>query len=112
MRHLSIAAVLLAATTTLAADPATLKGTTPTQRATALTAAMKTKLALTDEQMPKIAALNQKYAEKMEPIINGNGGPLEKMREGRQLQEAKEAELKELLSPEQFQKFLAMKAEM
>jgi hypothetical protein len=89
-----------------------LMNTTPDERANAQTALMKAKLDLTADQLPKIAAINQKYAQKMEPIIKGSGGPFMKMSQMRGVNEEKEAELKQVLSPEQFQKYLASKEEM
>jgi hypothetical protein len=56
---------------------------------------MKAKLGLTDEQAPKIGAINLKYAEQMEPMIKGTEGPLMKMRAARNLEEQKEGELKD-----------------
>jgi hypothetical protein len=89
-----------------------LMNTTPDERASAQTAMMKAKLDLTADQLPKIAAINQKYAQKMEPIIKGSSGPLMKMSQMREVNGEKEAELKQVLSPEQFQKYLASKEEM
>lgn len=89
-----------------------LMNTTPDERASAQTAMMKAKLDLTADQLPKIAAINQKYAQKMEPIIKGSSGMFMKMNQMRGVNEEKEAELKQVLSPEQFQKYLASKAEM
>ena len=89
-----------------------LMNTTPDERANAQTALMKAKLDLTADQLPKIAAINQKYAQKMEPIIKGSAGPLMKMNQMRGVNEEKEAELKQVLSPEQFQKYLASREEI
>jgi len=89
-----------------------LMNTTPDERASAQTAMMKAKLDLTPEQLPQIAAINQKYAQKMEPIIKGSSGMLMKMSQMRGVNEEKEAELKQVLSPDQFQKYLASKDEM
>jgi hypothetical protein len=89
-----------------------LMNTTPDERANAQTALMKAKLDLTADQLPKITAINQKYAQKMEPIIKGSAGPFMKMSQMRGVNEEKEAELKQVLSPEQFQKYLASKEEM
>jgi hypothetical protein len=89
-----------------------LMNTTPDERANAQTALMKAKLDLTADQLPKITALNQKYAQKMEPIIKGSSGTFMKMIQMREVNEQKEAELKQVLSPEQFQKYLASKEEM
>jgi len=85
------------------------KDTTPAERAKAQNAMMRSRLGLTDEQASRVAALNQKYAEKMEPVISG---PLVKMREVKEIEQQKEAELKQVLSPEQFEKFLAAKDQM
>jgi hypothetical protein len=89
-----------------------LQNTTPEQRAKAQTAMMKSKLDLTPEQLPKIAAINQKYAQKMEPVIKGSAGPLMKMRQMKAINEQKESELKQALSQQQFEKYLASKEEM
>jgi hypothetical protein len=89
-----------------------LMNTTPDQRATAQTAMMKEKFDLTADQLPQVAAINLKYAQKMEPIIKGSSGTLMKMSQMRGVNEEKEAELKGVLSPEQFQKYLASKDEM
>src|SRR5262245_19056412 len=73
-----------------------LMNTTPDQRATAQTAMMKERLDLTADQLPKIAAINLKYAQKMDPIIKGSSGTLMKMSQMRGVNEEKEAELKEV----------------
>jgi len=89
-----------------------LKSSTPEERARLQTEMMKVKLSLTPDQTPKVAAINQKYAQRMEPIIKGQEGPLMRLRQMREVGQAKEAELKGVLSPEQFQKYLAEKQEM
>jgi len=89
-----------------------LKSSTPEERARLQTEMMKVKLGLTPDQTPKVAAINQKYAQRMEPIIKGQEGPLMRLRQMREVGQAKEAELKGVLSPEQFQKYLAEKQEI
>jgi Spy/CpxP family protein refolding chaperone len=111
MRVVVLAAVC-AASTAFAADLEALKNTTPAERARMQTAMMKNKLRLTEAQVPRVAAINEKYAAKMEPILKGSSGPLERMRDARALQQEKEGDLKKVLSPEQFEKFLASKQEM
>src|SRR5262245_34044859 len=100
VRPVLVAVAVLIATGSLGQGLDGLKNTTPQERATAQTAMMKTKLGLTEEQTPKVAAINLKYAEKMEPIIKGTKGPLMKMRDAQGIQQEKEAELKQLLTPE------------
>ena len=48
----------------------------------------------------------------MDPIIKGSAGPLAKIRQTKEVEQEKEAELRQVLSPEQFQKLLASKEEM
>jgi hypothetical protein len=111
-RSLLIAACLLIAGTVFAGELDALKNTSPAQRAKAQTAMMKEKLGLSEEQVAKVGALNLKYAEKMDPIIKGTEGTFMKARDARNVEQQKEDELKALLSPDQFQKFLAGKEEM
>ena len=89
-----------------------LKDTTPGERAAAQTAMMKSKLALTDDQLPKIKAINEKYAEQMDPILKGSDGMLAKMRAMKEVEGQKEAELQGVLSKDQFDQFQAMKSEI
>lgn len=104
--------VLLVGATAWGQNLNELKETTPKERAAAQTAMMKEKLALSEAQLPKVAALNLTYAEKMEPVIQGSEGLLMRIEQAKQLETAKEAELSKLVSPAQFQKFLASKTEM
>ena len=104
--------VALLASQAPAADLDALKDTTPAERAKAQTAMMKTKLGLTDAEAAKVGPINMKYAERMEPIIKGSEGPLKRMEAVRTVEQAKEAELKGVLTPDQFTKFEADKHEM
>ncbi|HEY4209827.1 MAG TPA: hypothetical protein VGM31_23540 [Puia sp.] len=47
---------------------------TPEGRATAYTEKMKTQLALTEDQVPQVQAINLKYAQKNQEIWTGTGG--------------------------------------
>ena len=89
-----------------------LENTTPEQRAKAQTDLMVSRLGLNPEQTTQVAALNLKYANKAEPVLKGSEGPLMKLRHLRQFGEQKEAELKGILTPAQFQKYLVSKEEM
>jgi hypothetical protein len=119
MRSRLLALVLTAAAALLAAlapeasaQLDKLKNTTPAERAKVQTELMTSTLGLRPDQTSKVAAINRKYADQMEPIIKGSEGPLRKMRAARDIETAKEAELKQVLSPDQFQKLLASKEEM
>ena len=89
-----------------------LKQSTPQERARMQTDMMKAKLGLSPDQLTKVAAINEKYAQQMQPIIQSSEGPFMRMRQMREVSTAKEAELKGVLSPGQFQKYLAEKEEM
>jgi hypothetical protein len=104
--------VALLASHVRAADLDALKDTTPAERAKAQTAMMKTKLGLSEAETAKVGTINMKYAERMEPIIKGSEGPFKRMEAARTVEQAKEAELKSVLTPDQFTKFEAGKQEM
>jgi len=105
-------AVLVIATSVAAEGLDDLKDTTPAERAAAQTTMMKDKVGLSDEQTPKIKAINEKYADQMDPLIKSSDGMLLKMRAMKQVEDQKEAELKGVLSGDQFLQFQAMKSEM
>jgi len=87
----------------------TLAKTTPQQRADVQTEFMTKRLGLSPEARTQVQAINLKYAEQAQPILTGSDGPLMKMHDLKGLQSQKESELKGVLTPEQFQKFLASK---
>jgi methionine-rich copper-binding protein CopC len=109
-------AALLAACLALA--PATLlaqdgmKQSTPEKRAQMQTDYLKTQLQLDDAQTQKIGAINLKYAQQMDPVLKGNGSKLSKLRTAKKINSQKEAEYREVLSKEQFEKYQAVKEEM
>jgi Spy/CpxP family protein refolding chaperone len=108
----AIALVVVVWASAASAQMGKLKSTTPQQRADAQTEYMQSKLALTPDQTPKVAAINLEYAQQMEPILKGSDGPLVKMRAMRGIQDAKEGELQGVLTPEQFTQYQAVKEEM
>jgi len=89
-----------------------LRNTTPAERAGMQTEFMKSKLDLTPDQTRAVTDLNLKYATKMEPVIKGSSGPLVRMRQMREINGEKETELKGILTPKQWQKYEAARAEM
>ena len=118
IRHVASAVSTFAAIVTLATGAGAqsqidkLKSSTPAERATMQTEMMASKLSLTPDQRGKISAINLKYAQQMQPIIQSQEGPLMRLRQMRQVSEAKEAEIKQVLSPDQFQTYLAEKEQM
>jgi len=108
----TLAVLLLASALTASAQLDKFKNTTPEERAQMQTVFMQSKLDLTTEQMPKVADINLRYAQKMDPIIKGSSGSFAKMRQMKEVNGEKEAELKQVLSADQFQKYLTSKEEM
>jgi hypothetical protein len=103
---------LVATASGAAAQVGHLKDTTPEQRAKVQTDLMKAKFALTPDQVTKVSDINLKYAKKLDPVIKGSGGSLVKMRQMKEIEAEKEAELRQALSAQQFGEFLPSKEEM
>jgi hypothetical protein len=89
-----------------------LASTTPQERAGIQTAFMKSKLGLQGAELAKVEAVNMKYAEQAEPVIKGSEMGFRKMRQMESIQKAKDAELKSVLTPDQYAKYQASRAEM
>lgn len=94
------------------AQPEALKKSTPEERAKLQTAFLRERLSLTEEQLPKVSAINLKSAEKMQPVITGDQGPFKKRREMKEIGDEKDAEMKGVLTADQYTKYLAAKEEM
>ena len=109
---IAIAALLFALGAPASAQLAALKNTTPQQRATVLTKLMQKRLGLSGSTLEQVSKINLEYANKAQPILQGADRPFEEMREMRDLDEQKDAALKNVLSPTQFQKYQAGKAEL
>ena len=109
---IAIAALLIALGAPALAQLAALKNTTPQQRATVLTKLMQKRLGLSGSTLEQVSKINLEYANKAQPILQGADRPLEEMREMRDLDEQKDAALKNVLSPTQFQQYQAGKAEL
>ena len=111
---LGLAAALLLAATTASAQGQLekLAKTTPQERATVQTMTMKEKLSLTAQQLPAVEKVNLATATQMQPILEGSEGPLIKMRKAKAIEAQRDAELQTILSPPQYQQWLAEKEAM
>jgi hypothetical protein len=89
-----------------------LEQSTPQERAALQTAFMKSKLALDEKQSGKVSALNLEYAEKAEPIIKGDDGIFSKRSQMNSLQDEKNAKLKGILTPDQYETYEAAQDEL
>ena len=83
--------------------------TSPEQRADIQTGLMKERLALTDEQLPKVAAINLAIAQKMQPVLESSEGPMLRMRKARANEAERDTALQQVLTPQQYQQWLAAK---
>lgn len=98
--------------TASAEDMSFLLETTPSQRAESQTRFMQHKLNLNSEETQKIQAINQEYAEKVEPILKGSAMGLVKKHQIDSLQSEKDDALRAMLSPTQFDTYLGAKDEL
>jgi Spy/CpxP family protein refolding chaperone len=85
---------------------------TPEERATKWTEWMKTELSVTAEQEPKVHEINLKYAQQTESVRAQGGSRRSKFKDVKSIDDAKDEELKAVLSPEQFEQYRAKKQEM
>ena len=85
---------------------------TPEERATKWTEWMKTELSITAEQEPKVHAINLKYAQQTESVRAQGGSRRSKFKDVKSIDDAKDEELKAILSPEQFERYRAKKQDM
>ena len=86
-----------------------LAATTPEQRASQQTAQMKKRLSLTAEQEPTIAAINLKYAQQMQPILETGERNRQTMQQVKAMTKSKDADLKAVLTAEQYTQFETFK---
>jgi hypothetical protein len=75
------------------------------ERAAMQTQRMTTNLKLDSAQAGEVAQINLRYAQRMDPVMQGNGSRISKLKAVRAMQKEKEAELKQVLSKEQFERF-------
>ena len=106
-RTLTIAVALLVAAPAWPQDAAQLAKVPPSVRAGIQTDFMADTLHLTAEQRTQVEAINLKFANQMQPLLEGSTWTL--MREGKKVDEAKDGELRPVLSPQQFDAYVAEK---
>ncbi len=89
-----------------------LKNSTPEERATKLTDMMKSELSLDEKTTAAVADINLKYAKEAQTLMDSSGTQFGKIMTFRKNEEAKDAELKEVLSPGQYSQYEEKKSEM
>ncbi|HEY0976498.1 MAG TPA: hypothetical protein VGE21_03425, partial [Flavobacteriales bacterium] len=99
-----VLAVVLSAT----AQAQTSKSNTPADRAKVQTERMAKELDLTPEQRTKVEAINLRFAEKASALREERKtSPGEHQGEGKEMKAEREAELRNVLTPEQLDKWTA-----
>lgn len=84
----------------------------PEQIAGFLDQRMSDRLTLTDEQRPRVSALNLEHALRLHAIMSSDDSVRAKGRAMKKQNDAHEAALKEVLTTEQFTRFLSLKEDM
>jgi hypothetical protein len=108
-----VAALVLGVAGASAQDPLdAVERLPPDARAKLQTALMQEKLALTPVQLPKVEAINLATAQKMQPVLEGRQGALMRLREMRANEAERDTALQGVLTPQQFQQWLAAKDEI
>jgi len=102
-----IAGALLLTAPAWSQGPAELAKVPPSVRAGIQTDIMAQKLQLSAEQRTKVEAINLKVANQMQPLLEGSTWTL--MREAKTVDEAKDGDLRAVLTPPQFETYLASK---
>ena len=82
------------------------------ERAEKLTEWMKTNLQLTPEQVPTVQQINLKYANKVDEVRNSSQGKMGKMKALKKDNKAKDAELKNVFTADQFKTYQSKKEEI
>jgi len=85
---------------------------TPEERARFQTEMMKSKLKLNAGQQAKIEVINLNYAKKYEPIINSSNSKITRLKQAMSLQKAKDEELKNVFSDDQYKQYEKLKKEL
>src|SRR5215470_7090860 len=83
-----------------------------TERSNKLTEWMRINLSLTDEQLPTVRDINLKYAKKMDELKTSLLPKSEKMKVITDNDKAKDNELQDVLTNNQFQTYLSKKQEI
>ena len=69
-------------------------------------------LNLSEDQKPKFEAITKKYAEQMKAVKDGGGRKLQKYKKVKSIRKNKDAEMKTLLSKDQYEVYLEKQEEM
>jgi hypothetical protein len=109
---ISLMAILLLVPALAMAQMDELKNSTPEERAAALTKMMQGSLSLDEKATTAVSAINLKYAKETQALIDSSGPKLGKLMTFQKNSQAKDDELKGVLTPEQYTLYEQKKDEM
>jgi len=89
-----------------------LKNATPEERSAALTKMLQSNLTLDEKTTQKVSEIKLKYAQETQVLMDSSGPQLGKMMSFRKNAQAKDAQLKEVLAPQQYSLYEQEKLEM
>ena len=89
-----------------------LKALTPEERSGMLTKMMQSSLTLDEKATASVSAINLKYAREAQIIMDSSNPKFKKLMTFRENSKAKDAELKGVLTPEQFSQYEQKKSEI
>lgn len=107
-----ILSLILSGQLAMAQTASAMQDKTPQERAAFQTEMMKNKLGLDSAQLNEVKSINLKYALKNEPVIRSGDSKLAKLRKLNSSQNEKQAELKKVLTTEQYGQYQAFQDEM
>lgn len=85
---------------------------TPDMRAKRQTERMNESLKLSEAQLTSVSAINLKYAQEMQPVLQDGERNLKTARQARDIMQRKDKELKAVLDATQYQQYEQMKDEL
>jgi hypothetical protein len=89
-----------------------LKNTTPEERAEKLTSMMESELSLDQKTTSAVSGINLKYAKENQTLMKSSGTQFGKIMTFRKNEEAKDAELKGVLTRDQYSQYEQKKSAM
>ncbi|UZR97781.1 hypothetical protein [Chondrinema litorale] len=89
-----------------------LASSTPEERAQMQTDKLAEKITMDDDQKEQLYAINLKYAEEIQPVLESDQSKISKLQEVKSINKDKDEEIKEIFNEEQYAAYEEMKKEV
>ncbi|MBT31933.1 MAG: hypothetical protein CMO01_19925 [Thalassobius sp.] len=89
-----------------------LASSTPEERAQMQTDKLAEKITMDDDQKEQLYAINLKYAEEIQPVLESDQSKISKLQEIKSINKGKDEEIKEIFNEEQYAAYEEMKKEV